>query len=261
MEAIEIYHEPILRKPFLVAAWPGISNVALRAASYLKEKLGAEEFAELKLSGFFGPAGVLVRDNVVEMPRFPQSKFYYWQGEAANDIIIYLAEAQPAMKQYEFAHLVLDVAERFHVERVYTFAAAVSPHRVEKPKVWGAATDAWLIEELKRYDVVLKGDYQIRGLNGLLLAVAKERGIPGICLLGETSQYYMGMENPMASHTVLRALVGMLGIDVDLSEMEKEARRVEAEVEKRAKETMTGFIDLFTQPIWERKEEEEEENE
>ncbi len=49
MDAIELYQEPILNNPIMVAAWPGISNVALKAASYLRDKLGAEETKGLDL--------------------------------------------------------------------------------------------------------------------------------------------------------------------------------------------------------------------
>jgi uncharacterized protein (TIGR00162 family) len=259
MDAIELYQEPILKNPVMVAAWPGISNVALRATSYLKDKLGAEEFGEIKPFGFFSPAGVVIQDNVVSVPRFPESKFYYWKNRVpGNDVIIFISEAQPALKQYEFANLVLDVAQKFNVERIYTFAAAIIPHRAEGSKVWGAVTDAWLIEELKRYGVVQRGDYHIRGLNGLLLGVAKERGITAVCLLGETPQHFAEMENPRASLSVLQALIKMLGIDIDLGELEEQAERADEEMERLSKETMSQYIDHFTQPIWEREEEENE---
>lgn len=259
MDAIELYQEPVLNNPVMVAAWPGISNVALRAANYLKDKLGAEEFGQIKPFGFFSPAGVVVQEDVVRMLRFPESKFYYWKNTVAgNDMIIFISEAQPALKQYEFASLVLDVAKKFNVERIYTFAAAIIPHHAEGSRVWGAVTDAWLIEELKPYGVVQRGDYHIRGLNGLLLGVAKERAMTAVCLLGETPQHFAEMENPRASLSVLRALIKILRIDIDLGELAEQAERADEEMERIAKETMSEYIDNFTHPIWEREEEENE---
>jgi hypothetical protein len=260
MGNVNIYREPALKNPVMVAAWPGISNVALKAARYLKDKLGAEELGDIEPAGFFNPAGVLVQENVIEIPRFPQSKFYYWEGkDVGNDMLIFLADAQPASRQYEFANLILDVAQRFGVQRVYTFAAAIVPHRPEKARVWGAATEAWLLAELKRYDVTLRGDFQIRGLNGLLLGVAKERGITGICLLGETPQQFAEMENPRASQAVLQVLLQVLGIEIDMRDIEREAEQAEEEMERITREMMTQYIDRFTKPIWERREEEENE--
>ncbi len=233
--------------------------MALRATTYLKDKVGAEEFGSVKPHLFFSPAGVLVQDNIVGTPGFPQSKFYYWKSKGlGNDLIIFIGETQPALKQYEFANLVLDVAQKFKVERIYTFAAAIVHQRSEEPRVWAAATDARLLEDLKRYGVVLRGDYHIRGLNGLLLGMAMERGFAGICLLGETLQHFAEMENPGASLAVLQVLTEMLDIDIDLSELKEEAKRADEEMDLLAKETMTQYIDHFTHPIWEREEEENE---
>lgn len=47
--SIEIYEEPELRNPYMIAAWPGMGNVALKAATYLKEKLKAEELSRINL--------------------------------------------------------------------------------------------------------------------------------------------------------------------------------------------------------------------
>jgi hypothetical protein len=243
----------------MVAAWPGIGNVALKAASYLRDKLGAEGFADVEPSGYFSPGGVSVQENVIKMPRFPQNRFYSWQGKGVgSDMLIFIAEAQPALRQYELANLILDVAQEFNVQRLYTFAAAVVPHRSEEVRVWGAATDARLLRELEGYGVTLRGDFLIRGLNGLLLGVAEERGIPGICLLGETPQQYAELENPTASLSVLRVLLKILRFEIDMADLEKEAKQAEAEMERITKETMTEFIDRFTKPIWERGEEENE---
>ena len=76
-EVIKLFKEPKLNKPSLVAAWPGVGNVALVAASYLKEKLKAEEFAEIEPLPFFELNGVIIEDNLIQQPKFPQSKLQY----------------------------------------------------------------------------------------------------------------------------------------------------------------------------------------
>ena len=140
-EVIKICKEPKLAKPCLIAAWPGIGNVALGAASYLKEKLRGKEFAEIEPLPFFEPNGVLIEDNIIQHLKFPQSKFYYWKSkERGNELIIFIGEAQPTSRAYEFANRVLDLAQRFGVRQIYTFAAALIPHFSEKPRVWAAAS-------------------------------------------------------------------------------------------------------------------------
>ena len=64
----------------------------------------------------------------------------------------------------------------------------------------------------------------IGGLNGLLLAAALQRGMEGLCLLGEIPVYTTQMINPRASHAVLAVLTGLLEIDVSLDRLEEWAQ-------------------------------------
>jgi len=57
---VKLQKEPKLNSPYLVAAWPGMGNVALKAATYLREKLRAEEFGEIEADGFFHPVNASI---------------------------------------------------------------------------------------------------------------------------------------------------------------------------------------------------------
>jgi hypothetical protein len=243
----------------MLASWPGIGDVSLTAARYLVEKLNAVEIGEIEPVNFFEPVGVTVRDNVVESPRFPESKFYYWQyPKAGKGLVIFIGEEQPAFKGYELVNCVLDVAQRLKVSRVYSCAAAVTRiHHSEEMKVWGAATNSDLVDELSKHNVILRGNLRIAGLNGLILGMAQERGMEGVCLLGEVPSYATQIANPKASLAVLGILTKMLGITVDLAELGHLAERVDEEMDRIAKRVTAEFIDQFTEPIWEQGEEEE----
>ncbi|UCC90248.1 MAG: PAC2 family protein [Dehalococcoidia bacterium] len=260
---VKIYAHPKLNSPVMLAAWPGIGNVATIVATYLERKLAFKKLGEVEASHFFDPIGVIVRDNVVEAPNFPQSKFYYWKNkEDGSDIILFIGEDQPASKGYELANCVLDVGLSFGVKRVYTCAAALSRiHHTEQPEVWGVATSRQVAEDFKRYDLVRKGNLQIAGLNGLLLGVAKERGINGVCLLGEVPMYATKIQNPMAALAIIQVLTTMLGIEVDTTELAELAGEMKERMKQAAAEAMGEYIDYFTEPIWEQREEGEEEQE
>jgi len=260
-DLIKLHAQPKLRSPNMLAAWPGIGNVATIVAHYLKSKLGFKELGALEASYFFDPIGVLVRDNVVEAPNFPQSQFYYWKNEGRkSDLILFIGDDQPAAKGYELANCVLDLGQRFQIKRLYTCAAAMSRiHHTEPPRVWGVATSQQVADDLRKYNLVQAPNLQIAGLNGLLLGVAKERDIDGICLLGEVPLYATRVQNPMAALAVLKVLSGILGIEVDLAELAKMAVEAGERMKQVAAQAMEEYIDYFTEPIWERGEEEEEE--
>jgi len=258
---VKLYARPKLNSPVMLASWPGISNVSIIVASYLGKKLDFKKLAEIEASHFFDPIGVLVRDNVVEAPQFPQSKFYYWKNKGErSDVILFIGEDQPASKGYELANCVLDVGERFRVKRIYTCAAALTRiHHTEQPKVWGVATSRQATENMKEYELMQRGNLQISGLNGLLLGVAKERNIEGVCLLGEVPMYATRIQNPMAALAILKVLTKMLDIEIDMAELAQLAMEAKERIKQVAAEAMGEYIDYFTEPLWERGEEEEEE--
>ena len=258
---VKLYARPKLNSPNMLAAWPGVGNVAMIVATYLERKLGFKELGEIEASRFFDPIGVLVKENVVEAPQFPQSKFYYWKNKGGgSDIVLFIGENQPVSKGYDLANCVLDVGLRFQVKRVYTCAAAMTRiHHTEPPRVLGVATSQSAAEDLKEYDLMQAGNLQIAGLNGLLLGVAKERDIESICLLGEVPVYATRIQNPMAALAVLKVLTKMLDIEIDMAELAQLAGEASERMKQVAAQAMGEYIDYFTEPIWERGEEEEEE--
>jgi len=259
-EFVKIRARPKLESPVMLAAWPGIGDVSLIVAKYLKEGLGFKELGEIEAPVFFDPIGVIVIDGVVESPQFPQSKFYYWKNKGeGNDIILFEGEAQPNAGGYELANCVVDVALRFGVQRLYTCAAALTRiHHTEQPKVWGVATSQPLNNDLEKYNLVQGRDLQIAGLNGLLLGVAKQRDMDAVCLLGEVPTYATRIQNPMAALAILNVLTTILGIEVDTIELEQIALETKEKLKQLAAEAMGEYIDYFTEPIWEQGEEEEE---
>ena len=260
---VKFYARPKLNSPNMLAAWPGIGDVATIVATYMARKLDFKPLGEIEASHFFDPIGVLVKDNVIEAPQFPQSNFFYWKNKkGGNDIILFIGEAQPAAKGYDLANCVLDVGLRFQAKRVYTCAAALTRiHHSEQPEAWGVATNPVVAEDIKIYNTEQKSNLHISGMNGLLLGVAKERDIEGICLLGEVPMYATRVHNPIAALAVLRVLTEMLNVEVDTGELALLAQEARERMKQVAAQAMGEYIDYFTEPIWEQGEEEEEEDE
>lgn len=258
-KVINLYAHPRLKSPVMLATWPGIGSVSTIVALYLKKKLKFKELGEVDSAYFFDPIGVLVRDHIVEEPQFPQNWFYYLKNRGgANDIILFIGDDQPAMKTYELANCIVDLAIKLGVTRIYTCAAALTRiHHTEQPKVWGVATSPHLAPELARYDLIKGGNLQIAGLNGLLLGVAKEKAIEGICLLGEVPMYATRVQNPMAALAITKILTKILDVKIDLSELIYFARETQEKLKQVAAEAMGEYIDYFTAPIWEQSAEEE----
>jgi len=242
MEAIRLYSEPKLRNPFMLAAWPGMGGVAIIAARYLTEKWGAKEFGSIAPEGFFDLSGVLIEDNTVRDLEFPENKFYLSRSRGRRDWIIFIGEAQPLMNGYRLANLVLDVAQKFGVKRLYTFAAAPTHiYHTKKPRVLAVATMPKLIRGLEKYDVTLLKQGSISGLNGLLLGAAKQRNIPGICLLGEIPIYTTHIANPRSAKAVLQVLAQMSNLEIDLTDIDRWVKETGEEIEEKIYQLKESF--------------------
>ncbi len=250
---LKLHAKPKLDSPNMLAAWPGVGNVSMIVAAYLQRKLNFKELGEIEASHFFDPIGVIARDSVVEAPQFPQSKFYYRKGKGkGSDLILFVGDDQPNSKAYELAGCVLDVGVSFQVKKVYTCAAALTHiHYTDQPRVWGVATSQPAADELKTQYLVQRSTLQIAGLNGLLLGAAKERGMDGICLLGEVPAHASQIENPMAALGVLRVLAKMLDIEIDTTELANTAKETKEKLKQVTAMAMGEYIENFTQPIWE----------
>jgi len=141
------------------------------------------------------------------------------------------------------ANLVLNIAEKFGSQRIYTSGAAVTQtHHTLKPRVWAVPNSEDLVDEVRDYEnTVLMSDIEgrrgqgaITGLNGLLLGVAKKRGMKALCLMGEIPYYLQASPwpYPKASISVLEVLASTLGIDIDLIPLEEMARKIDESIEQ-----------------------------
>jgi proteasome assembly chaperone (PAC2) family protein len=221
--------QPELRKPWLIAVWPGMGGVAQIAGTYLARQLGAEPVAELDPRGFFDVQSVAVKGGLVQSGGLPRSVFYAWRhpGEG-RDLLLLLGERQPSAESARYSQALLEIAEKYGVERVFTFAAMATPiHPTAAPRVFAVASGAELLPELLRDGVTLLDDGEITGLNGVFIGVAASRGLPSVCLLGEFPFFAAPVPNPKASAAVLKVFSALSGVEIDLSEILADARKIE----------------------------------
>jgi proteasome assembly chaperone (PAC2) family protein len=234
MKNIIVNKRPRLKNPILVAAWPGMGDVALKAALYLKDKLSCVEFASMSAEEYFHPSGVWIDNSLVHIPEQTVGKFYFYKNSASGpDIVIFLSDAQPFIeKGHSYAKEIVDFALSLKIKMIYTFAAMPLPmEHTQMPQVHVAATSKELCDSFSKKNLKLMVTGQISGLNGLILGVAKEKGIDGVCLLGEIPIYTIQIENPLASMAVLSVLTQTLGLTCDLSDLRKHAEEINQEIE------------------------------
>jgi proteasome assembly chaperone (PAC2) family protein len=212
-----------------------MGNVALNAAKFLVDELEMEPIGSIESTEFSVAEGIVIRDNLVVPLETPEYRFYAFQHpDRGGDLLLFMADHQPVQPQsLALARLVMRVANRFGIRRVYTSAALMcSISHMERPRVWGIATHRELLPELEDLEVHLLPEGHVSGLNGLLLGVGKRMGFEGLCLLGELPYYTIGMDNPKSSLVVLERLSRLWKIRLDTSDLHEASLKKEIEIEQ-----------------------------
>lgn len=230
-DAMRIFNDVTFSNdPVLLAAWPGMGNVGLIAMDYLRRKLHAKPFAEIDMTPFFIPDSIVVKDGLAQFPKLPSSVFHYSHDP---DLIVFESNAQVSGHDaIAITKTILDIAERFNVKRIYTAAAFTQSmsHRTDS-EVLVSCTAASLLEEMASEGVTPMPDGFIAGLNGLMLGVANTRSIASACFLGTIPSYATNLAYPKASLEIIRLVSRLLGLDIDLEELENNVAEMDRQLE------------------------------
>lgn len=226
-DIVVVYKErPVLKDPVFVEGLPGVGNVGKLAAEHLVDQLKAVKFAEL-FSKFFPPQ-VLVSDSGI-IRLVSNDMYYVKRSDAEHDIVIMTGDYQGLTPdgQYELSDRTLAIIKELGVKRVYTLGGYGLGKMIEKPRVLGAATDPELVEEMKKHGVTFsKGEpgSGIVGASGLLLGLGGLYDMRSVCLMGETSGYFV---DPKGAQAVLEVLAKILGVKIDFAELEAKAEQID----------------------------------
>ncbi len=228
MDKIKIIYseEPVLENPILVEGLPGVGNVGKLAAEHLLDQIDAVKFADI-YSVHFPPQVVVDDEGVVKLVN---NELYYSKADGNHpDLIIMVGDYQGLTPegQYDISDAVLGIARKFNVSLIYTLGGYGIGKMVEIPRVLGAATSKELVEEMKEKGVIFsKGEpgSGIVGASGLLLGLGKVAGQKAVCLMGETSGYFV---DPKGAEAVLRVLANILNVQIDFSDLETKAEQID----------------------------------
>ena len=231
----------------LICGLPGAAYIGKLSIDYLVQQLKAEPIGEI-YSQFFPPYVIIKEDGLVELMR---NDLHYVQDATGKDILFLSGSAQAFSPegQYEITEKVLDWAIEKGLKRVYSVAALVTDRDFAAPNVFATATSTLLLEEAKSRGAQVLDHGIIGGENGLIMGLARKKGIDGICLLAETHGYQTPtgeyVIDPRASKAALVVLTQFLGIKVDMELMDKQVAQMDeaiakmAEIERRVRDEMT----------------------
>ena len=225
---IEFKEKPDLESPILIEGLPGVGNVGKLAAEHVIGELGAVEFASI-YSKFFPPQ-VLIDDGGVA--RLVSNKLYYYKAgkKEKHDIIFLVGDYQGLTPegQYELSSILIDTLLDFGGKKIITLGGWGIGRLVKEPRILGAVTHEHMVEEMKAHGVVFSKDEPgngIVGASGLLLGLGALKGLEGVCLMGETSGYFV---DPNSARAIVDILAKILEREIDVSSLENSSKEMDA---------------------------------
>jgi len=237
--------KPKLRHPYLVCGiggWVDGGEAATGSTRYLVRKLGAKRFAEIPIARFhiFQVPGQLslrpqikIEDGLLKEHRFPQNQFFYWVNpNADNDLILFLG-TEPNLNWEEYAEAILSVVEEFAVARIYLLGGVLdkTPHTKE-PAVSCACSSEQLKKEMQKYGMQFS-NYEGPGRFGTtLLYICQQKKVPMVSITARATYYpefnIVIPRNPKSIRAVIRRLNSPLRLNLDISDLDREAEEFEA---------------------------------
>ncbi|MCK4367009.1 MAG: proteasome assembly chaperone family protein [Thermoplasmata archaeon] len=222
---IEFLEKPKLTNPIFIEGLPGVGNVGKLAAEHLLGELEAKKFADIYSKHF--PPQVVVDDGGII--RLVGNQLHYVKRKGGQDLVILVGDFQGLTPegQYELSDFIMNTILDMNVKRIYTLGGYGVGRMIATPRVIGAATGDTLVKDMKKLGVVFpKGEpgAGIVGASGLLLGLGKLRGLECICLMGETSGYFV---DPKSAQAVLEVLQKALDVELDFGSLEERAKHID----------------------------------
>ncbi|MCL1810818.1 MAG: proteasome assembly chaperone family protein [Methanomassiliicoccaceae archaeon] len=226
MESLVVYDSrPSLKDPLFIECLPGIGNVGKTAGDFLADSLNAERFATIYSKNL--PSQVLLDDdNVIELMN---NQLWYAKDVNGQDIIFLRGDCQGSTQegQFELCRDILDILMEYGVSGIITLGGYGTGAMVDSPRIFGAVTDLKIKKEYVGYGVDFPpGDPNagIIGASGVFIGLGKIYDIPSICLMGETSGYFIDHKSAMG---LVNVLMKKLGVELDMKELQDKSEQID----------------------------------
>jgi proteasome assembly chaperone (PAC2) family protein len=229
-ESLPALHDPVFVVAF--AGWNDAASAATDAARFVVQRLGARKFASIDPELFYDfrevrPTAEIDRRGARSI-RWPKNEFYYARNPVGpHDVVIGVGvEPNLAWKQFAASHI--DLCQRVQAGLVVSLGALLAdvPH-TRGTRVTGTALDPSVAAKL---DLTTSRYQGPTGIVGVLHTMLRNSSVPAASLWANVPHYITTSSNPGATLALLTRLQELLGMSLDLRELEAANERFVTEV-------------------------------
>ncbi|HTW43270.1 MAG TPA: PAC2 family protein [Solirubrobacteraceae bacterium] len=224
-----------LRAPAMVCAfqgWNDAGDAASSAVSFLASALDARPFARIDSEEFYdfqaNRPTIRFGDGERREITWPTVEISEASAPRAPRDLVLVQGVEPSMRWRAFTSHLVDLAEALGVQVVVTMGALLGDVPHTRPvAMTGHASDAALLERL---GIQASGYEGPTGIVGVLHTACAQAGLPSASLWAAVPHYVAAAANPKAALALLRRIEVLVGVSVDVAELETSAADYERQV-------------------------------
>src|ERR1035437_3066940 len=224
-----------LRAPALVCAfqgWNDAGDAASSAVSFLASSLTASRFARVDSEEFYDFQAnrpcIRFGENEKREIKWPTAEIFEATAPRAPRDLVLVQGVEPSMRWRAFSSQLIDLAEALGVQVVVSLGALLGDVPHTRPvSLTGHASDPALVERLGMQTSTYEGP---TGIVGVLHSACVAAGLPSASLWAGVPHYVAAASNPKAALALVRRVEGLVGVSVDVSELESAATDYERQV-------------------------------
>ncbi len=212
--------------------WNDAGDSASSAVAFLASALNAQRFARIDSQEFYDfqanrPCIRLSEGSAEEIVWPTVEVFEAFAPRATRDLVL-VQGVEPSMRWRAFSAHLVDLAEALGVQVIVSLGALLGDVAHSRPvTMTGYASDSSLVQRLGITPSTYEGP---TGIVGVLHSTCIEAGLPSASLWAGVPHYVAAAANPKAALALVRRVEGLVGVSVDVSELELASADFERQV-------------------------------
>lgn len=212
--------------------WNDAGDAASSAVAFLASSLNASRFARIDPEEYFdfqsNRPSIRFNDSEKREIAWPTVEIFEARAPRAPRDLVLVQGVEPSMRWRGFSANIVDLAEALGVQVVVSLGALLGDVPHTRPVAMsGHASDAALLERLALTPSSYEGP---TGIVGVLHTACADAGLPAASLWASVPHYVAAAANPKAALALLRRVELLIGVSVDVSELETATADYERQV-------------------------------
>ena len=170
-------------------------------------------------------------DGASREVRWPKVEFFWRKNADPVADAILMPGVEPNLKWRSFCSEVIDLARSLGAKRIITLGALVTDAVHTRPvPLTGFSTDPDVQAKFAARNISRSNYEGPTGIVGVLHHACSQAGLPSVTLWGAVPHYVAAANNPKTALALLRKVEVLVGVSVDVSELETAAADYERQV-------------------------------